>query len=339
MPCECAGPGYCPRHKRRKTSASFMLCKTSPQYFNLFEAMAAQGGTVPIEIEPHAAGIGDVVARATKAVGISPCGGCKKRKALLNYATDVISRITGGWVQIPIETHPDLDYDLKWSIGVTTAARGRISLDRSLVSLHQAGWDVRRDVLVFAEPEATVVEGVPTLRREDRYGAWRNWFESLRHLVESDPDADAYIMLQDDVLYAKNIRQWLERSLWPDDPEKIGFVSLYTSGRTKASQATSPDGKFHLWPRGFFWGACAYVFPPESARLILADADVHRHTGNKIDVRISRWCDRVGRGQWYVRPSLCQHLIDVPSTLGHGLGKGMYADDWPGMGFDVNASW
>jgi len=29
-------------------------------------------------------GLGDVIASATKAVGIKPCGGCKKRQAALN---------------------------------------------------------------------------------------------------------------------------------------------------------------------------------------------------------------------------------------------------------------
>lgn len=36
-------------------------------------------------------GVGDVVAGATKAVGIKPCGGCQKRQAALNKATP-------GWV-------------------------------------------------------------------------------------------------------------------------------------------------------------------------------------------------------------------------------------------------
>lgn len=31
-------------------------------------------------------GLGDVIAKATKAVGIEPCGGCKTRQAKLNKA-------------------------------------------------------------------------------------------------------------------------------------------------------------------------------------------------------------------------------------------------------------
>lgn len=32
----------------------------------------------------QAVGFGDVIARATRAVGIQPCGGCKQRQAWLN---------------------------------------------------------------------------------------------------------------------------------------------------------------------------------------------------------------------------------------------------------------
>jgi hypothetical protein len=39
----------------------------------------------------NARGLGDVVASATKAVGIKPCGACAKRQAAMNHATP-------GWV-------------------------------------------------------------------------------------------------------------------------------------------------------------------------------------------------------------------------------------------------
>jgi len=35
---------------------------------------------------PPARGVGDLIARATHAIGIKPCGGCKKRQAALNRA-------------------------------------------------------------------------------------------------------------------------------------------------------------------------------------------------------------------------------------------------------------
>ena len=42
-------------------------------------------------------GLGDVIAGATKAVGIKPCGGCQKRQAAMNRVTPSIIRRILGW--------------------------------------------------------------------------------------------------------------------------------------------------------------------------------------------------------------------------------------------------
>lgn len=47
---------------------SFGICLRCPQY------------------DGPARGVGDVVAKITKAVGIKPCGGCAKRRAAMNQA-------------------------------------------------------------------------------------------------------------------------------------------------------------------------------------------------------------------------------------------------------------
>jgi len=55
-----------------------------------------QGDLSPCECPSHksAPGLGDVVAGATKAVGIKPCGACAKRQAAINQATpNWVSRI------------------------------------------------------------------------------------------------------------------------------------------------------------------------------------------------------------------------------------------------------
>lgn len=44
-------------------------------------------------------GIGDVVAGATKAVGVKPCGGCKARQAALNKATPGWLTKALGWLR------------------------------------------------------------------------------------------------------------------------------------------------------------------------------------------------------------------------------------------------
>lgn len=44
-------------------------------------------------------GLGDVVAGATKAVGIKPCAGCQKRQAAMNRATPSYVRRVLAWLR------------------------------------------------------------------------------------------------------------------------------------------------------------------------------------------------------------------------------------------------
>ena len=39
-----------------------------------------------VNIDDKSRGLGDTIAKMTKSVGIKPCGGCKKRQAILNKA-------------------------------------------------------------------------------------------------------------------------------------------------------------------------------------------------------------------------------------------------------------
>ena len=54
----------------------------------MLDATVHPDGTVEVhDVEvrdPRSTGLGDTIAKATKAVGIKPCGGCKKRQAALN---------------------------------------------------------------------------------------------------------------------------------------------------------------------------------------------------------------------------------------------------------------
>jgi hypothetical protein len=50
--------------------------------------------------EPKAGpGLGDVVAGATKAVGVKPCGKCQKRREAMNQATPNYVRRVLGWLK------------------------------------------------------------------------------------------------------------------------------------------------------------------------------------------------------------------------------------------------
>ena len=89
--------------------------------------------------------------------------------------------------------------------------------------------------------------------REDGVGAWPSWYLALAELVLQQPDADAYLMLQDDVVLhdRESLRGYLERVLWPGD--RPGLVSLFYTGPD-----TTPG-----WHRdeAWHWGARASCSP------------------------------------------------------------------------------
>lgn len=50
---------------------------------------------LPVPFLRQQVGLGDAVARATGAVGIQPCGGCKQRQASMNQWVQLVPRRRG----------------------------------------------------------------------------------------------------------------------------------------------------------------------------------------------------------------------------------------------------
>ena len=127
------------------------------------------------------------------------------------------------------------DYDLrlargtvrKWVVGLTTAPREESTVEESIRSLAAAGWG---DPHVFAEPHSPIpdcVEPQNLTVRPQTMGAWPNWLLSATELYLRSPQADAYLIVQDDVVYAQGLREYLEKELWP--AERLGIVALHTA--------------------------------------------------------------------------------------------------------------
>lgn len=193
-----------------------------------------------------------------------------------------------------------------WAVGVTTAPRREPTLAHCLQSLAEAGW---KEFRLFAEPGVEIPADLPASRRDERLGAFPNWYLGLTELVLREPLADAYLMCQDDVLLAANLRAYLERTLWPC--ERVGVVSVY-----RPSHYEKNGHGFQIEDRGWeTWGALAYVFPNPSARALLCDPLVvnHRHHGpakgmHNIDSVVGSWCLRSKLPYFVHVPSLAQHI-------------------------------
>ncbi|WP_165070055.1 glycosyltransferase family protein [Paludisphaera rhizosphaerae] len=198
-----------------------------------------------------------------------------------------------------------------WAVGVTTAPRRRPTLDGCLDGIVRAGWDAPRLFLDGTVRIPARHAHLPTSWREEAVGAWPAWFLSLTELIVQRPEADAYLMIQDDVALHDHepLRDYLERVLWPGD--RPGLVSLFHIG----PEATW-GWRLNVDPNRL--SAQALLFPPDLARALVADPTVVRavldssadhHT--PIPDVLNIWLARRSIDCWHTTPSLVQHVGDV----------------------------
>lgn len=227
-----------------------------------------------------------------------------------------------------------------WAVGLTTAPRRSPTLATTLDSLAAAGWD---RPTVFAEPGTRIAKAFQQLklvRRQEKLGAWPNFLLGLNELVLTSPTADAYLMVQDDAIFLRNTRDYLEATLWPHP--RTGVVSLHTPSHHVPEDAAT---------RGFFprevgwaaWGAMAFVFSNASARALLRHPAVinHRSRGTgeglcNVDSVVGHWCHLAGFEFYLHCPSLTQH-IGLTTTLWSrdSLEGRRSASDFPGEDYDA----
>ncbi|HAV64321.1 MAG TPA: hypothetical protein DCY13_18385 [Verrucomicrobiales bacterium] len=225
-----------------------------------------------------------------------------------------------------------------WSVGVLTAPRRQPTLYRSLKSLAAAGWD---EVRVFAEPGVVIPDSVPDrliTRRSERIQAWPNFLLALTELHLRQPHADAYLLCEDDVVYCRGLRAYLEQTLWPAN--RLGVVSLFTSGYQDPQHG---QGFFPTRHGLASWGAQAYLFPNASARALLRHADVvnHRSRGPKQgradqDAVVGYWCQKADLDYYMHSPSLAQHIGETSSLWETAELSGLrLATSFPGEEADI----
>lgn len=108
-------------------------------------------------------------------------------------------------------------------------------------------------------------------------------------LPKSASAADAYLIAQDDVLFACGLRGWLEDELW--HIAQFGVLSLYTAAAVADGR---PDGWFALEPENLpmrAYGALAVVLPADVARMLLRDPPGQREQ-LKTDLWLATFCAR-----------------------------------------------
>jgi hypothetical protein len=204
----------------------------------------------------------------------------------------------------------------RWAVGVTTAPRRQPTLEVCLESLVRAGWERPH---LFVDSAVRVPErflDLPGTFRDEQLGAWPNYYLALVELLMRHPHADAYMILQDDVLLfdRENLRAYLEEVLWPASSTVL--VSLYCS-----LADSRPESGWYRRRRGWVAGAHAFLFPPQLAKAFVTDQSVFAHRwasdpewGRCVGDLIDNWTRDRRLDVWFTTPSLAQHIGDT-STL------------------------
>lgn len=209
------------------------------------------------------------------------------------------------------------------AVAVTTAPRPVPTITDTIASLGRAGFD---DIVVVAEPGSPKPKAMDSARIEwfqqrHQRGPWPNWLDALGMLLERSPDADAYLIFQDDIEAAHGLRGWLERELWPGylGAKEIGVVSLYTV----AEHDRAKDGWFRLLrsqlPQKAL-GALGSILPAHAARTLLANPP-NPNWSTGIDYCLGNLCSREGLSYWLHSPSLLRHTGATSSIGGHDQGN------------------
>ena len=167
-----------------------------------------------------------------------------------------------------------------WAYGVTTVPSRRDStLPRTLQSLTNAGFpsphlfvDGDNDGSSWSREfnlDVTCHGGTPVR-------AYGNWVLGLAELYLRNPTATYFAMFQDDILTYTNLRQYLERALWPNE----SYLNLYTIPQNtpdelRKQRIQAPDNGY----KGFYAsnqrgkGALGLVFRKNAVIMLLT----HQH--------------------------------------------------------------
>lgn len=220
---------------------------------------------------------------------------------------------------------------VKWAVGVITCARsdGSLFLNRTIPSIRNAGWSDDL-VTIFAEPKSPIPSEFDghVVERRKTHGDWTNWATGLFELLLSEPDADYFLMSEDDVLYNRDSRAYLEFS-FPHLGD-FGSLSLYTPSKYSKK-------KFRGWHnecRGVeTWSTQTVIMSKESVIRFFTYKDTIRHRFQDIfhapeikwgvsgdpknsvkDAVIGHWATHNNLPVYFHTPALAQH-IGTTSTI------------------------
>lgn len=232
--------------------------------------------------------------RATRPIQSNPCPGCN------GSSKQAKGRRSG--------------HNIHWAYGITaTPSRSHTHLPRTVASLEMAGFS---SPTIFMDDgndfNATSFAGCMIVRRSIKLGAFGNFALTAWELYTRQPDADRFIIFQDDIVCYRNLREYLGSNTY----QPKTYYNLYTwpcNVKSELGWSTSNQ-------RGH--GALATMFDNDTLRDLLSTKSFidHRqnHYGHKgIDKAVMVALKSKGYSEIVHNPSLVQHT-GVVSTIQNG---------------------
>ena len=177
---------------------------------------------------------------------------------------------------------------MNWESLIITAPRPTPTINRAISSLASAG---------FFHPYL--------MDDTEARGSWHNWFRSLGMILGECRDAEALLIVEDDAIFCKGLRDYLEETLWIDP--NCALCSAYSNGRY-TERDDMPVGWSEKNRGHFLVGSLCWAIPRASAEAMVKDLAYSRNGVRGIDLRIGLWALDTGRSVWYHKPSLVQHI-------------------------------
>jgi glycosyltransferase involved in cell wall biosynthesis len=205
------------------------------------------------------------------------------------------------------------------AIAMITAPRSLRTVDASLEELRHGGFSQKIDV--FAEPGADLppLPGVTVHRNAATLGAWRNWRQAARWLLENSP-APYLLVCEDDIRLSADAALGLQHAIDTLPADDWGFASLYTP-KWNLRQHVPHSGWQAVDLREGSWGALAFCFTREALNELLAATEPQSAQATAdVDILAGMVFGALGRKCYLHLPSLCAHAGDGLSTLGHEHG-------------------
>lgn len=239
---------------------------------------------------------------------------------------------------------------MRWAYGITTVpSRLNTTLPRTLKSLANAGFDKPRLFIDGTNDHIPYSQfGLEATYHYPQIKTFGNWCLALWELYIREPIAHRYAIFQDDMVTVPHLREYLERTKYPEK----GYLNLFTFRDNELiirdlkepgfveSKWLNDEVNIRLGKARFQSGrgAVALVFDQEAVWALLQQHHfVTRPTDTtwgtrRVDGCVCTAMNKAGFKEYIHNPSLVQHIGELSSMMNGPQPKAL---SFPGEDFDA----